>query len=356
MSISIFTHIDELIPFLSEFIDNELKNILNNHFNLCESSTCYFPVYIVIHQSENLVGIIMFNRVISKRKIVLKKKKLFSFNLHTLVFIDKYFTESIEPEILSEALNKLFNKIYVDIFLCNDLPIDQFSINLLQSLRLLKLSYVITSNINSKHWYIRLPENINQYYNSLSPKTRQSIKRKNRKINNISSKFILVSKKEDIPMFLEEGEKISRETYQWKIGQKLHNDLPTKKRFQYLAETNSLRCYLLYINNNPCAFLRGYQINNTYYFETPGFLPQYRSHSPGVVLLMYALNDLIENTDVKIFDFGQGGDDSGYKKTLGNSHVLTEDVVILTRLRFKSLIYFIILKSIKILKSFIRSK
>jgi Acetyltransferase (GNAT) domain len=85
------------------------------------------------------------------------------------------------------------------------------------------------------------------------------------------------------------------------------------------ATNGRLRCYIVYASGTPCAYLRGEFIDDTYYYETPGFDPQYSKLSPGLVLLVWAIRDLIEQTSCKNFDFGHGGDTWGYKSKFGNT-------------------------------------
>jgi len=131
-----------------------------------------------------------------------------------------------------------------------------------------------------------------------------------------------------VDVFLSAGEFISRKTYQWKIGQRLENDAVTRRRYVRAAESGTLRCYLLFLNHKPIAFLRGFIIDDTYRYETPGFDPEYSRLSPGTALLLFALDDLMRNTACRVFDFGEGGDAVGYKKQFGNQcqNALTIDV------------------------------
>ena len=41
----------------------------------------------------------------------------------------------------------------------------------------------------------------------------------------------------------------------------------------------------------------------------------------GSVLLLWTIRDLIDNTDCKVFDFGEGGDEADYKSRFGNVSV-----------------------------------
>ena len=68
--------------------------------------------------------------------------------------------------------------------------------------------------------------------------------------------------------------------------------------------------------------MRGRLAGGTYDFETAGFDPAFAKASPGAVLLLFAVRDLIEGGRCTTFDFGQGGDVVGYKARFGNeSHV-----------------------------------
>jgi CelD/BcsL family acetyltransferase involved in cellulose biosynthesis len=76
--------------------------------------------------------------------------------------------------------------------------------------------------------------------------------------------------------------------------------------------------YILRINGQACAFIHGTLNHGVYNYGVPGFLVEYANWSPGKVLLILAIKDLIEKTNCRLFDFGGGGDDVGYKSKLGN--------------------------------------
>jgi CelD/BcsL family acetyltransferase involved in cellulose biosynthesis len=98
-----------------------------------------------------------------------------------------------------------------------------------------------------------------------------------------------------------------------------------------LARSGKLRCYLLHIEGVPCAFVRGTLVDGIYNYETPGYLPEYAKWSPGTVLLMLVIKDLIESAKCKIFDFGAGGDNVGYKSKFGNIAMPSETLLICHR-------------------------
>ncbi len=171
----------------------------------------------------------------------------------------------------------------------------------------------------SLHWLIDFPATFDDYMGGFSGKTRSTLRRKVRKFDNqLEGTFQVVSRADEVDEFLAVGEKISRSSYQWNVGQRLNDDEPTRQAFTELARNGSLRCYLLFAKGEPCAFMRGTINNGVYHYDTPGFDPQYEKFSPGTVLLLKAVEDLIGHTDCKVFDFGTGGDTTGYKKTFGN--------------------------------------
>ena len=166
---------------------------------------------------------------------------------------------------------------------------------------------------------IKLPPSFDGFVKALSGVTRSSVTRKLKKFEkDYQFEFEVVSHPEQIDKFLTEGEKISRLTYQWHVGQRLTNDVATRRRYMRLAEAGQLRCYMLYVDGRPIAFLRGELSDNLYHYETPGYDPEFQKASPGIVILMWTIRDLIENTSCKLFDFGTGGDDTGYKSHYSN--------------------------------------
>ena len=119
---------------------------------------------------------------------------------------------------------------------------------------------------------------------------------------------------------MRDAEKISRLTYQWKFGEGVHNDENTRQELMRFAENGILRCYIVYLRGNPCAFGWGKLSYGKFSFRQTGYDPQYRKLSPGTALIIRMIRDLIENTNCKVFDFRWGGED-GYKSRLGNLSV-----------------------------------
>jgi hypothetical protein len=165
-------------------------------------------------------------------------------------------------------------------------------------------------------WLIQLPRSFEEYIGSLPEKTRRHITRDCRKFEIAGPDFRVMHLPEEVEMFLRDAEKVSRLTYQWKLGYGLCNDEYTRQRLTRLAKNGTLRCYVFYLSGSPCAFGWGELSHRTFVFQVTGYDPQYRKLSPGTALIMRMVQDLIENTKCQVFDFMWGGDE-GYKSRLG---------------------------------------
>jgi len=176
-------------------------------------------------------------------------------------------------------------------------------------------------------WLIPLPSSFDDYLAALRAGTRKSVAYTLRRVEReLAYTHQIVTRPDQVESFLQDGESISRRTYQWNVGQRLEHDEATRERFCRLAEQGRLRCHMLYVDGKPCAFTRGEISGRAYHYETPGFLTQYHRYSPGVVLLMWTIKDLIRNTSCTLFDFGAGGDEHGYKARFGTLPVRCKDL------------------------------
>ena len=171
---------------------------------------------------------------------------------------------------------------------------------------------------NQRRWMVRLPDSFEAYLSSLGPETRRHASRYRRKVESEDHEYRVVTRAADIPDFLRDAELISRSTYQWKLGYRLKNDDGTRGRFARLAEEGALRGYLLYLHGKPSAFAWGELAHRKFLYQAIGYIPEHGKLSPGTVLYLWLMRDLIENTDCEVFDFGGGGQD-GYKSRLATA-------------------------------------
>ena len=94
--------------------------------------------------------------------------------------------------------------------------------------------------------------------------------------------------------------------------------VPEASYLRLLAERGWIRAYVLFVGDRPVASILGFQYRGTYHYEAPAYDQQWRSRSPGIVLLFYALQDLFKVDPPGKIDFGFG---YGQYKQLFGTHL-----------------------------------
>jgi hypothetical protein len=95
-------------------------------------------------------------------------------------------------------------------------------------------------------------------------------------------------------------------TWQYYLGLGLTDTAQTRKAFRFAAKQGWLRIYVLYVKENPCAFLVGQLYNNTFYCQFAGYNPNFTQFSVGSLLTVRAFEDLAV-AGVHRVDLGEGG-------------------------------------------------
>ena len=201
-----------------------------------------------------------------------------------------------------------------------------------------------------RRWLIRLPASFDEYIASLRPTAKRHISRDCRKFERASPTFRVMQHPEEVNDFLRDAEKVSWSTYQWKFGYGLRNDTRTREKLIWFAKNGTLRCYLSYLQGEPCAFGWGVLNHRTFDFRQTGYNPQYRSLSAGTALIIRMIHDLIENTNCEVFDFLWGGD-TGYKSRLGTDGLSCGEMRVAQMLRPYSLLIVALDQTINLARS-----
>lgn len=174
----------------------------------------------------------------------------------------------------------------------------------------------------SQRWLIDLPDSFDTYFKGLGSTSRKNLGWRMRKLDkDFDVRVEVIHDPADVERFLQEGERISRRTYQWNLGQRLENTAAQREQFERLAEAGRLRCYLMSLDGTACAFACGRIDGNLYSYDMPGYDPDFAKLSVGAVLLMHIVKDLIETRVCRGLDFGMGGDEGSYKATFGTRHL-----------------------------------
>jgi CelD/BcsL family acetyltransferase involved in cellulose biosynthesis len=269
------------------------------------------------------------------------ERMLGSVAVKQLALLGSVVLGDLTPKTWLQFLNQIDVRTTYDFINLGEVLLDS---NLRRAVAQLPIRYQVSSPSRKEQirWLIDLPSEFNNYILSLRPKSRQIIRQSLRKFEaGEGCSFSIISEEHQIDEFLSIGEAISRNTYQWSVGQRLQNDTATRNEYIRLARSGKLRCYILRINGTPCAFARGSLVGGIYNYETPGFLIEYAKWSPGTVLLMLAIKDLIEVAKCRFFDFGTGGDDVGYKAKFGNVSLPARTLLISRRVALRPTLIFL---------------
>lgn len=167
------------------------------------------------------------------------------------------------------------------------------------------------------HWRGRLLDSSGNRRIPVSGKTRNTMKRKDRKLveacgENLSVRT--VTKPEEVGEFTRAADSISALSYHGAIGVGVRDSDSWRAACRAMAESGKLRSYLLMAGERPVSYIMGIVHQRTFTLEATAFVPDMSSLSPGGVLLWRVLNDLVD-AGVDVVDFGFG--DAQYKQMYG---------------------------------------
>jgi hypothetical protein len=174
----------------------------------------------------------------------------------------------------------------------------------------------------SLHRSLNLPEDFEDVSRAISPKTRKNLKWQAKKLLSDLDGEVAVrcfSSASELEQMIKDVESIAKQTYQRGLGVGFVDDGLTRDRLRMSASQGWLRTFVLYIRNTPCAFWVGTLYKRTFHSDFMGYDRAYAKYSPGMFLIMKALEELCspkEGGRVTCIDFGLG--DAQYKTVLGD--------------------------------------
>jgi CelD/BcsL family acetyltransferase involved in cellulose biosynthesis len=177
------------------------------------------------------------------------------------------------------------------------------------------------------HWWVRFPENPEDYWKKFSGKSRNTLSRKAKKFEHT---FRCYREPAEVEELLAKSHQVSQTTWQSKrLGERVKNSADEKAYWETLAKLGALRAYVLEHAARPVAFVLGVQWNGRFLYEEPGYDPAFAAQSPGSVLLYRLIQDLIERDTPALIDFGFG--DVEYKRQFGNEQTESGPLLLIRR-------------------------
>lgn len=164
------------------------------------------------------------------------------------------------------------------------------------------------------------------YWEKFSSKTRQTFRRKLKKC--APEELIRVTEISQVADFLSAAHEISRHTWQTRqFGLRVRNDDRELELLTTLARLGTLRAYLWKMEGRPVAFCIGDQAKGIFNYQEVGYLSESGRYSPGQMMLIRMLEDLLAHNPPRLFDFGGG--DADYKQLFANQSSVSGTVLLL---------------------------
>jgi len=175
--------------------------------------------------------------------------------------------------------------------------------------------------LSQNHRAMSLPDSVDAFYGTLSPKVRKNQKWQAKRLNNEFAGEVAVKclgQPEELNRMFEDLEQIAKKTYQRGLGAGFIDNAETRKLMTEQARRGMLRSHILYIQNKPVAFWIGVVYGTTFHSAAMGYDPQFAKYSPGMFLIMKVVEEMCSQRhagSVGEIDFGFG--DAQYKQILG---------------------------------------
>jgi CelD/BcsL family acetyltransferase involved in cellulose biosynthesis len=177
--------------------------------------------------------------------------------------------------------------------------------------------FLASSQVDKLH-QASLPVTHADYIAQLNPRTRQRLRRQARKLcNDKNTQLEKFTTPKQVQPFLNQLDEIYRDAWQAQLtGYHRRNTEPQHRFLTGMAQCGWFRSYTLTADQQPVAYLLGYQHDGNYYYSEIGYRQQWADYSPGAVLTYLFLEDLFQDNRLKLVDFMVG--DQPYKRSLSN--------------------------------------
>lgn len=199
---------------------------------------------------------------------------------------------------------------------------------------------VIFSPRKEGQWIMDVPVSIESFYINKPRKQRYNLQRE---IKKLEKNYLTSVKKYYLDSHILEGIKhaavVSKQSFQYSLEVGFVDNERTRLFCKLASQKGWIRIYLLYINNEPAAYLWGLIYGNTFFLRTIGFDSRWKKESAGKVLFQKALKDLIETENIKLIDFGFG--DTEYKRHFATKKLDTQSFYLYGKKPYPLFLYLI---------------
>lgn len=158
--------------------------------------------------------------------------------------------------------------------------------------------------------FTRLDLGFDQYLAGFSSRSRSTLRRKARKLAERSGGTLDLRSyrsPEELERFYADARALSVRTYQERL---LDAGLPEGpdafEEMRMLARRDQVRAWLLFVDGRPVSYLYAPAEGETLIYAHLGYDPDFAEFSPGTVLQLEAMRQLMEEKRFRLFDFTEG--------------------------------------------------
>lgn len=169
----------------------------------------------------------------------------------------------------------------------------------------------------SRNWKLTLPASFEQWSRAQPRREREDTKRYDKRIRKEFGERVrveLIDAARDIDRAADLLEGIASKTYQRGIGAGFRDSANVRSRWRAAALQDALDVRVLWLGEQPVAFLVGFLFDGTLWLEHLGYDPACRRVRPGMYLLHRTIEELVARGNVHTIDFGIG--DADYKRRI----------------------------------------
>ncbi|MGQ0659366.1 GNAT family N-acetyltransferase [Sphingosinicella sp.] len=181
--------------------------------------------------------------------------------------------------------------------------------------------------------YARLDQDFDTYFADFSAKSRSTCKRKLRKLAERSGGALdlrCYRTEDEIGVFYALARGLSAKTYQERrLGAGLPDGPQALAGMRALARADRARGWLLFVADRPVAYLWAPAEGLTLIYAYLGYDPDFADYSPGTVLQLEAMRQLMEERRFRLFDFTEG--DGQHKRLFATDGVDCVDLLLMRR-------------------------
>ncbi|HEY3927823.1 MAG TPA: GNAT family N-acetyltransferase [Candidatus Koribacter sp.] len=195
-------------------------------------------------------------------------------------------------------------------------PMPQLDSAIASQFRTIRRDHFAAEN---EHRWLELPGTFDEFIDSLSRKDRHEFRRHEKKLKEqFPAAHIQCYRSEhELDSLTHAMEQISGKTYQRALGTGFVADDETLESLRITARQGGLRGCVLYMNDEPGAFFLARAYKHRLHGNYMGFDPKFSKYSPGLKVLMHAVEDCYDpEYPVRELDLGWG--DRRYKRMICN--------------------------------------